>query len=257
MRIRRTVVAATAAGVLAVGGAVAQAHGGRQAAASAKASGGASSRALHPARPAHRADATGVECASTRRQHARRPPHLVRVPRARRRPRLAHDAVGEGLADDPLAPPAIPRLGVQPWGWWNEALHGVSRCGCSTTPTRPYSPTPPRIRSTSRSARAGIPTRLPRRLPDQRRGARGLARQPPQPRLLLADHEPRARPALGPQRRGLRRGPAAGRRGSSRSSSTAWREGQGRQAAARRERVPQDRSRRSSTTPPTTARSTA
>lgn len=23
--------------------------------------------------------------------------------------------------------PAIPRLGVPQWGWWNEALHGVSR----------------------------------------------------------------------------------------------------------------------------------
>ncbi|MBV8991047.1 MAG: hypothetical protein JO372_21035, partial [Solirubrobacterales bacterium] len=25
------------------------------------------------------------------------------------------------------AAPAIPRLGVQAYGWWNEALHGVSR----------------------------------------------------------------------------------------------------------------------------------
>ena len=29
-------------------------------------------------------------------------------------------------ADSSIAP-AIPRLGVQQYGWWNEALHGVAR----------------------------------------------------------------------------------------------------------------------------------
>ena len=28
--------------------------------------------------------------------------------------------------------PAIPRLGIKPWCWWNEALHGVARTGLAT-----------------------------------------------------------------------------------------------------------------------------
>ena len=27
---------------------------------------------------------------------------------------------------DSSRPPAIPRLGVAAWGWWNEANHGVN-----------------------------------------------------------------------------------------------------------------------------------
>lgn len=28
--------------------------------------------------------------------------------------------------------PAIPRLGIKPYEWWNEALHGVARAGLAT-----------------------------------------------------------------------------------------------------------------------------
>ena len=28
--------------------------------------------------------------------------------------------------------PAIPRLGIQPYEWWNEAFHGVARAGLAT-----------------------------------------------------------------------------------------------------------------------------
>src|SRR3990170_6465710 len=31
------------------------------------------------------------------------------------------------------AAPAIPRLGVPAYGWWNEALHGVARAGLATS----------------------------------------------------------------------------------------------------------------------------
>ena len=30
------------------------------------------------------------------------------------------------------ASPAIPRLGIKPYEWWNEALHGVARAGLAT-----------------------------------------------------------------------------------------------------------------------------
>ena len=32
--------------------------------------------------------------------------------------------------------PAIPHLGIPAYNWWNEALHGVARAGCSTLPCR-------------------------------------------------------------------------------------------------------------------------
>ena len=31
--------------------------------------------------------------------------------------------------------PAIPRLGIKPYEWWNEALHGVPRAGLATVPS--------------------------------------------------------------------------------------------------------------------------
>lgn len=30
------------------------------------------------------------------------------------------------------ASPAVPRLGIKPYEWWNEALHGVGRAGLAT-----------------------------------------------------------------------------------------------------------------------------
>jgi len=30
------------------------------------------------------------------------------------------------------ATPAIDRLGISPYNWWNEALHGVARAGVAT-----------------------------------------------------------------------------------------------------------------------------
>ena len=63
MRIRRTVMAATAAGLLTV--AVAGATEGQRTT-GGKASGSASTRAQSPAEPAHRADAIGVQRKKTR-----------------------------------------------------------------------------------------------------------------------------------------------------------------------------------------------
>ena len=33
--------------------------------------------------------------------------------------------------------PAIPRLGIYEYNWWNEALHGVARAGTATSFPRP------------------------------------------------------------------------------------------------------------------------
>lgn len=33
--------------------------------------------------------------------------------------------------------PAIPRLGIEQYNWWNEALHGVSRAGIATVFPQP------------------------------------------------------------------------------------------------------------------------
>ena len=33
--------------------------------------------------------------------------------------------------------PAIPRLGIPSYNWWNEALHGVARAGVATVFPRP------------------------------------------------------------------------------------------------------------------------
>ena len=40
--------------------------------------------------------------------------------------------VGEAAYQLSFNAPAIPRLGVPEYNWWNEALHGVARCGMST-----------------------------------------------------------------------------------------------------------------------------
>ena len=40
--------------------------------------------------------------------------------------------VSEKIAQTMTAAPAIPRLGVPAYEWWNEALHGVARAGRAT-----------------------------------------------------------------------------------------------------------------------------
>ena len=106
------------------------------------------------------------------------------------------------------AAPAIPRLGIRQYGQWNEALHGVSRSQLANngnaTVLQQHDVVPDRPDD---GLQLGPGPALPGRAADRRRGARGLARQHAQPRVLFADDEPRARPALGPQRRDLRRGP--------------------------------------------------
>ncbi|HWM11657.1 MAG TPA: glycoside hydrolase family 3 N-terminal domain-containing protein, partial [Solirubrobacteraceae bacterium] len=118
-------MAATAAGLLTV--AVAGATEGRRTT-GAKASGTASTRAQSPAKPAHRADATGVQRKKTRA--AGDPVYLdTSYSFAERAADLVSRMTLSEKASQTISSrsPAIPRLGVQPFGWWNEALHGVSR----------------------------------------------------------------------------------------------------------------------------------
>src|SRR6185437_1563706 len=49
----------------------------------------------------------------------------------------AQDLVGRLTLDEKVAQmqdraPAIPRLGIPAYNWWNEALHGVARSGLAT-----------------------------------------------------------------------------------------------------------------------------
>ena len=51
--------------------------------------------------------------------------------------KLARELVAQMTLDEKAAQlrfnaPAIPRLGIPSYNWWNEALHGVARAGTAT-----------------------------------------------------------------------------------------------------------------------------
>ena len=51
--------------------------------------------------------------------------------------RLAHELVSKMTLEEKASQlrfdsPAIPRLGIPAYNWWNEALHGVARAGTAT-----------------------------------------------------------------------------------------------------------------------------
>src|SRR5918911_156318 len=58
------------------------------------------------------------------------------------------------------AAPAIPRLGIPEYDWWNEALHGVAFSGTATARASTASPSGRRT-STSSATRAGAAGRRP------------------------------------------------------------------------------------------------
>ena len=99
--------------------------------------------------------------------------------------------------------PAIPRLGVPAYEWWNEALHGVARAGAATVfpqaigmaaIVRHAPDARGRDRHQRRGARQAPRVRAPR-----------PARALPGPDLLVAEHQHLPRPALGPRPGDLRR----------------------------------------------------
>jgi beta-glucosidase len=74
--------------------------------------------------------------ACTPRDRAREPPPRYRDPRlsaiARATDLVHRMTVPEKIAQTMTSAPAIPRLGVPAYDWWNEALHGVARAGRAT-----------------------------------------------------------------------------------------------------------------------------
>ena len=51
--------------------------------------------------------------------------------------RLAHELVAQMTLEEKASQlrfdsPAIPRLGIPAYNWWNESLHGVARAGTAT-----------------------------------------------------------------------------------------------------------------------------
>jgi beta-glucosidase len=83
------------------------------------------------------AGALAAACAScTARDRAREPAAAYRNPDLPATVRAAdlvrRMTVSEKIAQMMTAAPAIPRLGVPAYEWWNEALHGVARAGRAT-----------------------------------------------------------------------------------------------------------------------------
>ena len=117
--------------------------------------------------------------------------------------------------------PAIPRLGVPAYNWWNECLHGVARAGRATVFPRDHRP----------RRHLGHGPHLPRRHRHLRRSPRQEQRiRPPRqaqhlsgPHLLDAQHQPLPRSALGPRHGDLRRRSVPHRRAWPCSSSRACR----------------------------------
>ena len=116
------------------------------------------------------------------------------------------------------AAPAIPRLGVPPYDWWNEALHGVARAGIATvfpqaiglaaTWDAPLLHADRRRRSPTRRAPSTTT-----------RSAHGNHGRYLRADVLVAQHQHLPRSALGPRAGDLRRRPVPDRRGwASRSS---------------------------------------
>jgi beta-glucosidase len=74
--------------------------------------------------------------ACTPRERVREPPPRYRNPElsavARATDHVHRMTVSEKIAQTMTSAPAIPRLGVPAYDWWNEALHGVARAGRAT-----------------------------------------------------------------------------------------------------------------------------
>ena len=121
----------------------------------------------------------------------------------------AKDLVGRLTLDEKIAQlmndaPAIPRLGVPAYNWWNEALHGVARAGTATVF--------PQAIGMAASFDTALMTRVATAIGDEGRAKhhefvrRGDTRHLPRPDLLVAEHQHLPRPALGPRPGDLRRG---------------------------------------------------
>ena len=98
----------------------------------------------------------------------------------------------------------VDRLGIPRFPWWNEALHGVARTGRATVF--------PQAIALAAAWDTDLMLRVASGISDEARAMNNIvggARQAeplPGPRLLVAQHQHRPRPALGPRAGNLRRG---------------------------------------------------
>ncbi len=113
--------------------------------------------------------------------------------------------------------PAIDRLGIPAYNWWNECLHGVARAGRATV----FPQTIGMAATWDTDLLCRVCRRHLRRGPRQVQRVRPprQARHLPGPDLLDAEHQPVPRSALGPRHGDLRRRSVPDRpHGASRSS---------------------------------------
>ena len=121
----------------------------------------------------------------------------------------AADLVSRMTADEKIAQlmndaPAIPRLGVPAYEWWNEALHGVARAGAATVFPQAIGLAASFDRALMREVATAISDEARAKHHEFARPRR--ARPLPGPDVLVAQHQHLPRPALGPRAGDLRRG---------------------------------------------------
>ena len=117
--------------------------------------------------------------------------------------------------------PAIPRLNVPAYEWWNECLHGVARAGAATVFPQAIGLAATFDRTLMREVATAISDEA--RAKHHEFARRGERQALPGPHLLVAQHQHLPRSALGPRPGDLRRGPVPHRAAWASSSCRACR----------------------------------
>ena len=97
----------------------------------------------------------------------------------------------------------IDRLGIKPYNWWSEALHGVARCGRATV-----FPEPIGIAATFDE---DLMLRIGDAVASEGRAKFNIAQSIRRPYILVSQREHLPRPSLGPWNGDLRRGSVPGK----------------------------------------------
>ena len=126
------------------------------------------------------------------------------APEARAKDLVSRMTLEEKVSQMQDVAPAIPRLGVPAYNWWNEALHGVARNGFATNFPQSIGLAATWDTGADAPDRDGHRRRRPRQVQrgDSQRRSQPLRR----PHVLVAEHQYRPRSALGPRHGDLWRG---------------------------------------------------
>ncbi len=122
---------------------------------------------------------------------------------------VARMTLEEKVAQMMHAAPAVERLGIPAYNWWNEGLHGVARAGLATVF--------PQAIGMAATWDVDLMDKVATAISDEARAKhhQSVRQRPaghlPGTDLLVAEHQPVARPALGPGHGDLRRGPLSDR----------------------------------------------